>query len=89
MTHSNRRQRLGHRLTPWGFPLLYLGWAYLFWLPIFGSNTSVWEGTNLILFLAGGTVSAVTCSPSAVTGHSVGPSRCRLVRVGSSFAGRQ
>ncbi|MFC6942875.1 hypothetical protein ACFQE8_23445 [Salinirubellus sp. GCM10025818] len=22
--------------------------------PIFGSNTSVWEGTNLILFLAGG-----------------------------------
>ncbi|NLV06215.1 CPBP family intramembrane metalloprotease [Haloarcula rubripromontorii] len=41
-------------MTPWGFPLLYLGWAYLFWLPIFGSKMSVWEGTNLLLFLVGG-----------------------------------
>jgi hypothetical protein len=26
----------------------------MFWLPIFGSSTSVWEGANLVLFLVGG-----------------------------------
>ncbi|MDX1748512.1 MAG: CPBP family intramembrane glutamic endopeptidase [Halobacteriales archaeon] len=41
-------------MRPWGFPLIYLGWAFLFWSPIFGSETSVWTGTNLVLFLVGG-----------------------------------
>jgi membrane protease YdiL (CAAX protease family) len=37
-----------------GFPFLYLGWAYLFWLPIFASSESVWSFPKVILFLAGG-----------------------------------
>jgi membrane protease YdiL (CAAX protease family) len=54
MTAIDRLERLAQASTPWGFPALYLGWAYLFWAPIFGSETSVWEGTNLLLFLVGG-----------------------------------
>jgi membrane protease YdiL (CAAX protease family) len=45
---------LAQRVTPWGFPFLYLGWAYLLWIPVLGSDTSVWSGWNLILFLLGG-----------------------------------
>jgi len=41
-------------MRPWGFPLIYLGWAFLFWSPIFGSKESVWTGMNLVLFLVGG-----------------------------------
>jgi membrane protease YdiL (CAAX protease family) len=37
-----------------GFPLIYLGWAYLFWLPIFMSDESVWSFPKVLLFLAGG-----------------------------------
>lgn len=51
------RARLGQRarrLRPWGFPLVYLGWAFLFWSPIFGSGTSVWSFPNVVLFLVGG-----------------------------------
>ncbi|MFD1564651.1 hypothetical protein ACFR99_14005 [Haloarchaeobius amylolyticus] len=29
-----RVQRVLERSQPWAFPTLYLGWAYLFWLPI-------------------------------------------------------
>ena len=54
MWRITRLQQWGRSLVPWGFPVIYLGWAYLFWFPIFGSETSVWEGTNLILFLTGG-----------------------------------
>ncbi len=42
------------RTSPWGFPVLYLGWAYLFWIPVLRSDTSVWSGWNLVLFLVGG-----------------------------------
>lgn len=42
------------RRSPWGFPVLYLGWSYLWWSPILASDTSVWSGTNLVLFLVGG-----------------------------------
>lgn len=42
------------RLTPWAFPLVYLGWAFLFWSPIFGSGTSVWSYPNVVFFLVGG-----------------------------------
>lgn len=38
----------------WGFPLLYLGWAYLFWLPLLFTNRSVWSPPSLYFFLAGG-----------------------------------
>lgn len=37
-----------------GFPVIYLGWAYLFWLPIFISSESVWSFPKVLLFLAGG-----------------------------------
>jgi uncharacterized protein len=45
---------LAFRLGVFGFPLIYLGWAYLFWLPIFASGESVWSFPKIILFLAGG-----------------------------------
>lgn len=42
------------RNEPWVFPVVYVGWAYLWWSPVVRSGTSVWEGTNLALFLIGG-----------------------------------
>lgn len=55
MTTINGRFRgLGRSITPWGFPLVYLGWAYLFWLPIFGSDASVWSFPKVLFFLLGG-----------------------------------
>jgi membrane protease YdiL (CAAX protease family) len=54
VTLHNRFKTLARSMRPWGFPLIYLGWAFLFWSPIFGSEESVWTGTNLILFLVGG-----------------------------------
>lgn len=40
--------------APWGFPVLYLGWAYVFWLPVVTSDASVWSFPNVMLFLFGG-----------------------------------
>jgi membrane protease YdiL (CAAX protease family) len=54
VTLHNRFKTLARTMRPWGFPLIYLGWAFLFWSPIVGSEESVWTGTNLALFLAGG-----------------------------------
>lgn len=53
-TTTRRSQRFGRTLTPWGFPIVYLGWAFLFWLPIVGSDSSVWSYPNVVLFLVGG-----------------------------------
>lgn len=50
----DRTRALARWATPWGFPVVYVGWAYMFWSPIVGSDTSVWAGTNLVLFLVGG-----------------------------------
>ncbi|WP_372966321.1 CPBP family intramembrane glutamic endopeptidase [Marinobacter sp.] len=36
------------------FPLFYLGWAYLFWVPVLLSDESVWVFPNLLWFLIGG-----------------------------------
>jgi membrane protease YdiL (CAAX protease family) len=36
------------------FPLVYLGWAYIFWIPVLLSDSSVWAFPNLIWFLIGG-----------------------------------
>lgn len=36
------------------FPVLYLGWAYLFWIPVLLSEGSVWRFPNLLWFLIGG-----------------------------------
>jgi len=46
--------QLVRAISPWGFPLLYLGWAYLFWLPIVVSEASVWAYPNVVLLLVGG-----------------------------------
>lgn len=49
-----RPQALARRLGPWGFPIIYIGWAYLFWSPIFASGTSVWSPPKVLFFLIGG-----------------------------------
>lgn len=36
------------------FPLIYLGWAYLFWTPVLLSEASVWTFPNMLWFLIGG-----------------------------------
>ena len=55
MTTIKRRiEATGNRIEPWGFPIVYLGWAFLFWTPILVSETSVWELPNLAFFLVGG-----------------------------------
>ncbi len=41
------------------FPLVYLGWAYFFWIPVLLSDSSVWAFPNLIWFLLGGASPAV------------------------------
>ncbi|MFA9426877.1 lysostaphin resistance A-like protein [Natronorubrum sp. A-ect3] len=53
-TARTRVQRTIERSQPWAFPTLYLGWAYLCWLPIVASGESVWSLPNAGLFLVGG-----------------------------------
>lgn len=36
------------------FPLVYIGWAYLFWLPLLFMESSVWSYPGLLWFLIGG-----------------------------------
>jgi uncharacterized protein len=50
----NKSQRRPLRNVLWGFPLIYLGWAFLFWSPIFRSRVSVWSFPNVVFFLLGG-----------------------------------
>lgn len=50
----SRMTSVARRTAPWGFPILYIGWAYVFWSPLVGATTSVWTGANLVLFLVGG-----------------------------------
>jgi len=50
----SRFQRGPFRNVLWGFPLIYIGWAFLFWSPIFGSGASVWSFPNVVFFLVGG-----------------------------------
>ncbi len=55
MTNALRQARaLVARIGLLGFPLIYLGWAYLFWLPILMSGESVWSFPKVVLFLTGG-----------------------------------
>lgn len=58
MTDSRERFT---RLRQWvlahpifAFPLVYLGWAYLFWTPLLLSESSVWAFPNMLWFLTGG-----------------------------------
>jgi uncharacterized protein len=47
-------QRLLSTNVLWEFPFIYLGWAFLFWSPLFGSELSVWSFPNILFFLVGG-----------------------------------
>ena len=49
-----RVRTLASRASPWGFPVCYLGWAYLFWLPVIVSGSSVWSFPNVAFLLVGG-----------------------------------
>jgi uncharacterized protein len=51
---SSSIHALARRATPWGFPVLYLGWAYLFWIPIVLSGEPVWAFPTVIPFVIGG-----------------------------------
>lgn len=51
---QDRLSGLARTATPWGFPVLYLGWAYLFWSPIVVSGSSVWSVPNVAFLLVGG-----------------------------------
>jgi len=51
---ARRAGRVVRSTPPWGFPVLYLGWAYLFWLPVVASDASVWTYPNVVLLLIGG-----------------------------------
>jgi len=53
ITVAHLRKTVG-RPGLWAFPLIYLGWAFLFWSPIFVSEASVWSSPNLLFFLLGG-----------------------------------
>jgi uncharacterized protein len=50
----SRVPAFGRRLGPWGFPVCYLGWAYLWWFPIVLSGDPVRSFPNAVLFLVGG-----------------------------------
>lgn len=51
------------------FPAVYLGWAYLFWIPLLLSESLVWGFPNILWFHMGG-ASPVIAGPSlsAATG---------------------
>ena len=51
------------------FPMLYIGWAYLFWTPLLLSESSVWAFPNILWFLIGGASPVIAgLSLSALTG---------------------
>ena len=50
---ATRLERLVGDSTPWAFPICYLGWAYLFWLPIVASGEPVWSFPNVAFLFVG------------------------------------
>lgn len=52
--NANRTRSFARVLEPWGFPIIYIGWAYLFWSPIFIGDASVWSLPKVLFFLGGG-----------------------------------
>ena len=51
---EGRLGELADAMTPWGFPIIYLAWAFVFWTPIVVSGESVWSFPNVALFIVGG-----------------------------------
>lgn len=51
---EGRFGELARALTPWGFPIVYLLWAFVWWAPIVVSEESVWSFPNVALFVVGG-----------------------------------
>ncbi len=57
MGNSRRTARvraLANWATPWGFPVCYLGWAFLFWLPLVVSGEPVWSFPAVVFLIVGG-----------------------------------
>jgi uncharacterized protein len=50
----NRDPMLAHRASPWAFPVCYLGWAYLFWVPVVAFGDPVWSLPNVVFLAVGG-----------------------------------
>jgi len=64
---SLRQWILRHSII--AFPLVYLGWAYLFWTPLLLSESSVWGFPNILWFLIGGASPVIAgLSLAALTG---------------------
>jgi hypothetical protein len=57
-TSSLGQWALAHPLM--AFPLMYLGWAFLFWTPLLFSESSVWAFPNILWFLIGGASPIIT-----------------------------
>lgn len=51
---TGRFSSVARALSPYGFPIIYLGWAFLFWTPVILSDESVWSSPNVFLFIIGG-----------------------------------
>ena len=49
-----RVRTLARRASPWGFPVCYLGWAYLCWLPLVVSGEPVWSFPAVVFLIVGG-----------------------------------
>lgn len=80
-----RRSRFARAVSPWGFPVVYLGWAFLFWTPIVVSDASVWSFPNVGLFLVGGLsplVAGVSLAWLTEGRDGVGDLGTRLMEVG-------
>lgn len=81
----SRAAGLASRMSPWGFAVFYLGWAYLFWIPVLGSDTSVWSGRNLVLlafWLAFDLVMALAAVVLGVTSTPLEPDWALLANPG-------
>jgi len=51
---THRFKSIVQQHEPWIFPILYLGWALLFWIPLIFSDAPVWSIPNVFLLLLGG-----------------------------------
>ena len=49
----NVRARIRAWSDPWGYVVIYLGWAWAFWTVVIASGESVWAFPNVVLFYIG------------------------------------
>ncbi len=51
---NSRLARPAQRTGPWGFAIIYLRWAHLFWIRSWARKRPYGPITNLIIFVIGG-----------------------------------